>query len=176
MPQTIAFLRAINVGRRTVKMETLRGLFSAAGLSGVATFINSGNVIFDTPPEDAELLALRLEELLAEGLGYAVPVMLRAAEHLESIIAAAPFTPQAEETLYVSFLRRVPTPDAVAQLAAAKGPMDELQVNGRELFRLYRRHLGESKLSNARIERMLGVAATNRNMNTVRRLAGKFGA
>lgn len=175
MSKTIAFLRAINVGGRMVKMERLRDLFSAAGLNGVATFINSGNVIFDTPQEDAEALALRLEAMLAEGLGYAVPVMLREVGELEGIIASVPFAAQDDETLYVTLLREKPEPDAVNQLSAAAGAMDAVHVNGRELYRLYRRQLGETKLSNTRVERILGVSATNRNINTVRRLADKYG-
>ncbi len=70
MPKYVAFLRAINVGGHTVKMDYLRGLFEAIGSRNVETFIASGNVIFDSKSKNAPALERRIEKHLEETLGY----------------------------------------------------------------------------------------------------------
>ncbi|MGW4896638.1 DUF1697 domain-containing protein [Kitasatospora sp. NPDC004240] len=91
----IAFLRAVNVGGRTVRMERLRALFTELGLDGVRTYIQSGNVFFTTDEPAAEpgraALTRRIEAHLAEALGFEVPVMLRTVEEVEAVLAAEPF-------------------------------------------------------------------------------------
>ncbi|WP_406197965.1 DUF1697 domain-containing protein [Kitasatospora sp. NBC_01560] len=92
----IAFLRSINVGGRTVRMERLRGIFAELGLGNVRSYIQTGNVFF-TADEDAAdaaaraALTRRIEEHLAEALGYAVPTMLRTVDEVEALLAAEPF-------------------------------------------------------------------------------------
>ncbi|MFF1902038.1 DUF1697 domain-containing protein [Kitasatospora sp. NPDC058218] len=87
----IAFLRAVNVGGRTVKMERLRALFTELGLADVGSYIQSGNVFFGTGEPDRAALTLRIEEHLAEALGYPVPVMLRTVDEVAALLAAEPF-------------------------------------------------------------------------------------
>lgn len=70
MGKSVAFLRAINVGGRTVKLDALRALFAAMGFSGVATFIASGNVIFDTPDARGSAVEAQIEGGLEAALGY----------------------------------------------------------------------------------------------------------
>ena len=77
MPRYIAFLRAINVGGHTVKMDALRELFEALGFEQVETFIASGNVIFETTETDTAALERRIETHLQAALGYAVATFLR---------------------------------------------------------------------------------------------------
>src|SRR2546423_13547575 len=101
----IAFLRAINVGGHTVKMEELRRLFEALGLASVETFIASGNVIFEAPGEKMQALEKRIERHLRESLGYEVATFIRSASELTEIAGYQPFTdavPVGEEaSLYV---------------------------------------------------------------------------
>ena len=178
MTQTVAFLRAINVGGRNVKMDTLRDIFRELGLKHVATYVQSGNVIFDTPDEEPAALAERMEAALTETLGYEVPVMLRSMAELAAILEETPFEEEVLRdgyTAYVSFLREAPDVAAVEKLLEVSGEVDELQVHGRDIHWLYRRYLGESRLTNAKMERLLDVAATRRNRTTVLRLLGKYG-
>ena len=72
MPKYVAFLRAINVGGHTVKMDHLRSLLESLGLENVETFIASGNVIFDSKTKNAELLERKIAKHLKEMLGYEV--------------------------------------------------------------------------------------------------------
>src|SRR5213593_2754461 len=88
----IAFLRAINVGRgRTVKMQSLRQIFESLGLSGVATFIASGNVIFEATTRDTKTLERKIEKRLREVLGYEVPTFIRREAELAKIANYQPF-------------------------------------------------------------------------------------
>jgi uncharacterized protein (DUF1697 family) len=89
----IAFLRAINVGGHTVKMETLRRLFEGLGFSDVETFIASGNVIFDSPIEETRSLEKKIEVHLKENFGYEVATFIRTPTELAEIINYRPFPP-----------------------------------------------------------------------------------
>lgn len=87
----IALLRGINVGAHQVKMERLRSLFEELGLRNVSSYINSGNVFFDSDDKDRDMLADRLEQHLASALGFSVPVFLRTQTEIEDILSLDPF-------------------------------------------------------------------------------------
>jgi len=172
----IAFLRAINVGGHTVKMEHLRGLFEQVGFSGVETFIASGNVIFQAPVEDARVLEQQIESHLRQSLGYEVATFVRTAAEVAVIAANQPF-PQDEiesNTLYIGFLQAPPGDEALRKLTALQTPLDNFHVHGRELYWLCRTTISQSKVSGAKIERALGMPTTLRNVTTVRKLAAKY--
>ena len=86
MPRYVAFLRAVNVGGRVVKMDELRRHFADAGFTGVETFIASGNVIFDTTAKPGPALEARIEGALKKALGYDVPTFVRS---LADVVTAA---------------------------------------------------------------------------------------
>jgi uncharacterized protein (DUF1697 family) len=87
----VALLRGINVGGHTVKMDRLRDLFRDLGLDDVRSYIQSGNVFFETNDTESAALATRIERHLHEALGYEVPVFLRSAQQLQAILALDPF-------------------------------------------------------------------------------------
>lgn len=87
----IALLRGINVGGHVVKMERLRELFADLGLTNVRTYIQTGNVFFETEQTERESLAQTIEQHLYEALGYKVPVFLRTIEEFAEILALDPF-------------------------------------------------------------------------------------
>ena len=87
----IAFLRAVNVGGRVVKMQPLRTLFEELGLNDVRTFLQSGNVAFTTGRTDRTRLTKRIERHLAQALGYDVPVMVRTIAEVDAALGVDPF-------------------------------------------------------------------------------------
>ncbi|MFE6054830.1 DUF1697 domain-containing protein [Kitasatospora sp. NPDC056446] len=127
----IAFLRAVNVGGRTVRMERLRALFTELGLADVRSYIQSGNVFFTTEgsaaaPERAALTA-RIEEHLEQSLGYPVPVMLRTVDEVAGLLAAEPFrgvevTPDVR--LLVAFLSEPLPPELARPHRSARGDVE----------------------------------------------------
>src|SRR5262245_58354496 len=93
MPRYVAFLRAINVGGRVVKMEVLRALFEKLGFTGVETFIASGNVVFETPSSKTAAIEDRIEKALKETLGYEVATFVRTLEQVAAIAVHPAFPP-----------------------------------------------------------------------------------
>lgn len=176
MSRWAAFLRAINVGGHTVKMDALRRLFEELGLAGVETFIASGNVLFDAPEEDARTLERRVEARLQAALGYAVAAFIRTDAEMQQIAAAEPFS--AEETaraaaFNVGFLAEPPEEASVRKLMGLKTEIDHFRVVGREVYWLCRVKQSESSFSNAALEKTLGAKSTLRGMATVQKIAGK---
>lgn len=174
----IAFLRAINVGGHTVKMDRLRALFEELGFTGVETFIASGNVVFDSPEEeDARALEERIERHLEESLGYAVATFLRSPAEVRAAAEHRPFPEAAGVVLSVAFLKDAPGAEARERVAALRTETDDFHFHGRELYWLRHGRVSESKITGATLEKALGrVPATVRNVTTVRRLAEKYAA
>jgi uncharacterized protein (DUF1697 family) len=174
MPRTIAFLRAINVGGHTVRMQALRAHFEALGLANVETFIASGNVIFESRARDVAALARRIEAHLHAQLGFEVHTFLRSEAELAAIAGHAPFTPALCEQagfLGVGFLSTAPDATTTRAVHALRTDSDELEVHGREVWWLCRGRQSDSTLSNAVFEKTLKQRSTVRNITTVRKLA-----
>jgi uncharacterized protein (DUF1697 family) len=171
----VALLRGINVGgQNKVPMPELRSLFASLGLADVATYIQSGNVVFTSPTSDAQDLAASLERRIAEVFGVRARVLMRTAAELEAIAQSNPFPAgKADPTkLHVVFLDRAPAPSAVAALDPGRSPPDEFSVRGREIYLHLPTGAARSKLTIDYFEGRLGVTATARNWNTVTRLLG----
>ncbi len=174
MARYIAFLRAINVGGRTVKMERLRREFEALGLTAVETFIASGNVIFEARPKNEELLREKIERHLGKTVGFEVATFLRTAAELAQIANYRPFRAEtAGDSIFVAFLAGRPDSAATKNLFACQSETDEFHVHEREVYWLCRTRMSDSKFSGARLEKIAG-PATIRNLTTVKKLAAKY--
>ena len=179
MIRYIAFLRAINVGGHTVKMDMLRQLFEALGFSKVETFIASGNVIFESPQKNTRALEKTVEQQLRAALGYEVATFIRTATELSSIAHYQPFPPaqmEAAQVFAVAFLTDALDLAIEKKLLALTTDIDQFQVQGREMYWLSRQKQSESTFSNAVLEKTLGQATTIRGINTIQRMVAKYGA
>lgn len=169
----IALLRSINVsGHRLIKMSDLRQTLESIGLTGVQTYIQSGNVLFRSL-ESAAVLGPSLEQEIERTFGFDVPVVIRTVAEMEQVVTSSPFnsgTLGAGESLHVSLLREAPADKAVQGLLASPVDGDEFQIHGREVYLLFRQPSHKSKLSNGLIEQRLRVAATTRNWQTITKL------
>ena len=175
MPRYVAFLRAVNVGGRTIRMERLRAIFEALGFSRVETFIASGNVIFDTRATNRAAIETKIAKGLEKALGYPVASFVRSLDEVCAIAAHQPFAAAAQPLaghVYVIFLADTPTADARAVLSSLRSEMDDFELGEREVFWWCRGNLLDSPLSGAQLERRFG-QGTMRNRNTVVRLAAK---
>jgi uncharacterized protein (DUF1697 family) len=179
VPKYVAFLRAINVGGHVVKMDDLRRFFVALGFANVETFIASGNVIFDTKSRDTRSLERKIEKHLAKSLGYEVTTFVRAISELSPIADHGLFS-AAElaraTTVHVGFLQVVPPQSAIQKLISVESDVDSFKIRDRELYWLCRTSFSDSKFSGTRLEKFLGMPTTLRNVNTVKRLAAKYGS
>ncbi len=174
-PQTyVALLRGINLGSRNkVSMADLRTLFLALGAEDVATYVQSGNVVFKSRARSPAELTHAIEERIGRDLGVSVTVLVRTARELVSVLADNPFADNGREvaSLHVTFLADRPDPVRVRDLEAKRFQPDEFRVVGREVYLHCPNGYGRSKLSNAYLEKVLGVVATTRNWKTVTKVA-----
>jgi uncharacterized protein (DUF1697 family) len=174
MARFVAFLRAINVGGHTIRMEVLRRHFADLGFRDVTTFIASGNVAFAARTSALQALERKIERRLEEELGFEVVTFIRTDGEVAAIAAHRPFSPAlvAEaKSLNVAFLSGELDRDRQARILSLKTPFDEFHFRGRELYWLSRRRQGESTISNVVLERALGGRCTVRGVATVQKIA-----
>jgi len=172
----IAFLRGINLGKRRVKMEQLRGLFEAMKFTAVETFIASGNVLFTAKSADAGMLGRRIEVHLEKSLGYAVDTFVRSRAEVAAIAAARPFAAadfnHPGHTIHVGFLREKLTPEQTLKLSKCHTDVDEFRVIGREYYWLCRIKTNESKVwTLPQLREIRMPSSSMRNLTTLRKLA-----
>lgn len=181
MKRYIAFLRGINVGGHRVKMDRLRSLFEEMGLADVSTFIASGNVVFSANSNDVDSLSSRIEQCLAQRLGYDVATFIRTPAELEAIAAFEPADSGRGEpsasSLYVVLLQVPAADDLRSTLSGRSSEMDEFRFSGREIYWLIQGKITESHFFGREFEKATrGVPNTTRNITTIRRLVAKLGA
>ncbi len=177
MTRYIAFLRAINVGGHTVKMDALRAIFESLGFSNIETFIASGNVIFETSSKDHKALEGKIEKKLKEALGYEVVTFIRTDAELAAIAAYKPFKKSeldAAMALNVAFLADPLDASSKKKLITLKTDIDDFHAHGREIYWLCLKKQSESTFSNVLFEKMTGLRATFRGINTIRKMTGKY--
>jgi uncharacterized protein (DUF1697 family) len=166
----------MNLGSRRITNADLRSEFEALGFESVVTFRASGNVVFETPKEPEAKLIARIEGGLEEGLGYAVPTVIRTAAELQRIVDAEPFDPGAVEAsggkLQVSLLAKRPSAADREAVLALAGDDDLLAFGVAELFWLPSAGTMESDLDLNAIDRRLGLA-TMRTKGTIDQLHAK---
>ncbi len=178
MPKLYAFLRAINVGGHTVKMDDLRRRFEALGLTRVETFIASGNVIFESRSSSLNELEGKIERHLETALGYEVKTFIRSEAEFAAIARYRPFTEPARRlagALCVGFLTEPLGTQAKKSLLTLKTDIDDFHVQGREVYWLCKKGQSESRFSNVVFEKTVKARATFRGVNTIARLATKYG-
>jgi uncharacterized protein (DUF1697 family) len=174
MPGYLALLRGINVGgKNLIKMPALKACFEADGFEDVATYIQSGNVLFASPETRAAELARRIEAMLAETFGYRATVVVRNRRQMRAVVGSAPegFGADPERYRYdVIFLREPLTAKAASTSVPAKPGVDEAHAGTGVLYfsRLIARAT-ESRL-NRIISSPIYPRVTIRNWNTTTKL------
>lgn len=174
MATYIGFLRAINLGpTRKFPQESIVRAVEAAGFSEVATYINTGNVRFDTTLRSRAKIEAALEVAFEAEAGFTVPTIVFTQKELREIAdEAAGFGHGGRH--YVSLLKEAPTAAAVKKLDDSITTDEVAKVGGRAVHLLLGDNYHEATLTNAAVEKHLGVA-TNRNLTVIRALAEKWG-
>lgn len=168
----IAFLRGINVGgHKLIKMSDLKQLLETMGLTKVQTYIQSGNVLFESEVE-SDQLRQQIEEQISTRFGFSVPVILRTSTELSRIIENCPFpveTLSEGESVHLSLMAELTTQEGINLLQKFQGVEDEYQIEGREIYLYFRQSIRNSKLA-VQLQK-LGVPSTIRNWKTIKKLA-----
>jgi len=172
-----AFLRGINVGgHNKIKMETLRETVAALGHTNVKTYINSGNVIFDTVETGDKKLAAEIERAIETEFSLKIKVMARTIDEIEDIIKNNPFAGQFEndKDLHVLFLNEELPKEKREFLLSNNNENEQFAVRNREIFCLLRVSVLDSLLGRDYIGKKLKVTATARNWRTVNKIMELF--
>jgi uncharacterized protein (DUF1697 family) len=175
--RSVALLRAVNVGGRTVTMAGLVKIVQGLGLERVETFLASGNIVFWTPAMPRRDLERRLETALGTALGYGVPVFVRTLDEISAISRYEAFAPErvAEALAYnVAFLSSPLEASGIARIRELTTDIDAFHVHGTEVYWLCRLRQSQSRFNNNVLERALGRRATIRGMSTIRRLVDRY--
>ena len=173
MMKYVAFLRAINVGGNAViKMADLKKMFEAAGLGNVQTYIQSGNVIFESDQEP-DALEKQIEHLLEKAAAYKIHAFVRTMHEVQAIAEKSPFTPKEGEVAYVTFLKKKPDTKSQQALLSFKSEADDFAFEGRQLYNL-RRNPEKSIFSGNFVEKHLKMPATTRSMTTIAKIVAKY--
>ncbi len=170
----VALLRGINVGgKNMIKMETLRATFAGLGFEDVKSYINSGNLAFNTAKTDDGKLAAKIHDAISRDFGFDISVMVRPMAEIANIVANNPFEGQFEshKDLHVFFLGAELTVEQEALLFTQANENERFAVLGRHILCLLSISILDSSVGKGFIDKKLKVAATARNWRTVKTLA-----
>ena len=175
----VALLRGINVGgRNRLPMAHLVTMFENAGCRHVRTYIQSGNVVFETPAATARLVPAAVTTSIEAECGFRVPILIRTATDLERIVRTNPFVEPGTDLglLHVGFLADRPSAARVATLDPHRSPPDEFAQHEREIYLRCPNGMARTKLTTAYFDARLQTVATFRNWRTTLELLALSGA
>ena len=171
MPVYIAMLRGINIGpHKRMKMEKLRASCEGLGFTAVKTYIQSGNVIFQSPKLPPAALSKKLGECIEKDFGFACEVILRSKEEMKAIIDGNRFMKEPgvdHSKLHVVFLAEPPAPAGVKKLQELTLAPDRVHASGKEIYFYFPNGVSGSSLWKHPLDKVTGVAGTMRNWKTV---------
>jgi uncharacterized protein (DUF1697 family) len=172
MNQYISLLRGINVsGKNKIKMAELRAMYEEKlDFHAVESYIQSGNVKFESLQKDTKILATKIQENIKEAFGYEVNVLVVDSHQINDIADNNPFLQEREEDikfLHVTLLKQVADDKLIEAINDVQSKNDEFIIKGRTIYVFTPGGYGKTKLSNAFFERKLKMFATTRNWKTV---------
>jgi len=177
VPGYVAFLRAVNLGAtRKVPMAQLRAVLEEAGLEDVETYIHTGNGRFRSAMRSRARIEAYVEQVIAADRGFDVPTMAFTPAELrvvhDGMLTAAP---QSAARRYVTLLKREPPADAAREVETWGADGEGAKASGRAVYWWLDGPMQQARISNARIENVLG-PATTRDFKVVTTLAQRWGA
>jgi len=165
----IALLRGINVGgNNKLPMRELVTVLAGLGLHNIKTYIQSGNVVFQSERTDRLALAKEISAAIGQSHGFAPAILLLDKQAFAAAMAANPFPAGEEEpkTLHLFFLDGVPPNPNLAALEGLKAENEQFKLID-QVFYLYAPDgIGRSKLAE-KVGQGWKVAITARNWRTV---------
>lgn len=174
MPLYIALLRGINVGpHKRMKMEKLRASCEALRFEQVATYIQSGNVVFKGAKVSPSTMAKKIETQIQSDFGYHADVIVRTSDELRKIIRSNPLLTETgldAAKFHVVFLADTPSAEAVKKLESLTFKPDRVRVTAQEIYFYFPNGVSGSSIWKHNLDRVMGVSGTMRNWNTLNKL------
>lgn len=171
MTTYISMLRGINVsGQKKIRMAELKNMYEMLGFGNVQTYVQSGNVIFDSSQQEIVKIQKSIETQIEAAFGFSVPVLIRTTDDFKRIIESHPFKKEEALRVLVTFLYERPDKSKLEDLSQYEDKVDKFAIGEQEIFLFCPGGYGKTKLSNTFFERKLDVVATTRNWKSVNAL------
>jgi len=175
MAKYISILRGINVsGQNKIVMKDLKSLYENLGFDNVVTYIQSGNVIFDTKIDDIQIIQNTIADAITSQYNFEVPVDVRTTMAFKDVLAQLPFNDVNLEKdgtkILVTFLSEPPEIEKLDALQTYVKPPEKLIFGDKCIYLHCPNGYGKTKLSNVFIEKKLNVSATTRNLKSINKL------
>ncbi|MBT8272345.1 MAG: DUF1697 domain-containing protein [Bacteroidia bacterium] len=167
----IALLRGINVGgHKKVPMADLRSLIEKLGLKNVRTYIQTGNIFFETVESDRVKLTLLIENGIKDHFRFEVPVIIKTSKEIDAIIKACPFPEAKKMKSYFSIFSKKPDKQLIEESNKISYPGEEFVITPYAVYFFCAAGYGRVKFNMNYFERKLKVASTTRNYKTMMKL------
>ncbi len=174
MTKYISILRGINVGgKRKILMADFKKLIQDLGFTNIHTYIQSGNVIFNSHKiENDDTISHNIEQLISKTFGFGVPVIVRTVDEIKQSISNNPFLKDNDdfERLHLTFLKEKPTSDKLEKIKSYDYSPDKFEIKNKDIYIFCSGKYSKSKLTNKFFEDKLKITATTRNWKTVNKL------
>lgn len=175
MTRYISLLRGINVGgKRKILMTDLTSLYKKLGYLNVTSYIQSGNVIFDSKEsEDQNVICNKIENAIYETFGFEVPVIIRNTDEFKELYNNNPFSKKSGfeiKQLCLTLLSDIPNSKSIDLLLKNNTGNDKFKIIKNNIYIYYPGKVRESKLTNNYFERKLKISATTRNWKSITKL------
>lgn len=171
MKTYISILRGINVsGHNLIKMDALREMYGGMRFKNIETYIQSGNVVFQSNTSDVHELEEKISSKLLRTFSTQVPVLVLELDELKKVVKNNPYVNRRKEdpkALHVTFLSEAPKREALAAIQEHAFAPDEFSAFGQTVYLFSPKGYGNTKLTNTFFEKKLKVIATTRNWKTV---------
>ena len=169
----ISILRGINVsGSKMIKMDALRKMYDDMGFKNVQTYIQSGNVVFQSKKTLAAILEKKISKEIFDRTNFEVPVLVKELDELKNVLNSNPFLDKRKEDinfLHVTFLSDTPQKENIEKIKGEYSP-DEFIISDKNIFLFCPNGYGKTKLHNNFFENKLKLQATTRNWKTITEL------
>jgi uncharacterized protein (DUF1697 family) len=178
MASYVVFLRAVNVGKRQLKMAEARNVLSDNGFGTVESHIQTGNLLVSSNLRSVAKLEAEVGRVLSSHAGFDIVAIVRKPAELATLVETVDGIPDhvpGETSRYVSFCVSAPSAAATRELEGWEAAGERATVIGKDVLMEFAVPFNEATLTGARVEKILGVAGTARNMTVVRALAQKWG-
>ena len=170
MKTYIALLRGVNVnGRHLIKMDALRQLCEGLGFFEVQSYIQSGNLVFNTTKVEVNEIESEIKDAIAKVFGIIVPVLVIELTEFKTIVQQNPFVLKGgfnEAYLHITFFSSVPSIEELEKLKSDFDP-DQFIILNQAIYLYCPNGYGKTKLTNSYFEKKLKVTTTTRNWNTI---------
>lgn len=169
----VALLRGINVtGNNMIKMTDLKAAFESLGFDNVVTYINSGNIAFDTKKTAEGTLLKKIETAIEKLIGKPISAMIRTQDEIKVALAVDPFKGKYEshKQMHLLFTRDTVTAEQEKLIVSFQNKDEKVIIRGRDIYALLLNHVAESDIGRGIIERKVKIPITARNWRTVEAL------